>query len=90
MSDLVVCQPGWFAVFENVDGDGFSTEPIACWLRVPASGVHPVCALGSDVCDATTAANYVGVIGPSNKTEVLAEALVMSARKSREDDKRNA
>lgn len=77
MSDLTVCQPGWFAVFNDVNGSGFSTEPIACWLLVAASGnteVRPICALGGDVCDATLAANYIGVVGPGIKPETLVEA----------------
>ncbi len=82
MSYLTTCQPGWFAVFEDGDG-GFSTEPVACWLLTAAPGnqeVRPICALGGDICDATQAANYLGVVGPGIKPETL----VSAARRSRE------
>lgn len=87
MSYLTACQPGWFAVFTDVEGDGFSTEPVACWLlRQEGVGpgdqsVRPVCALGGDVCDATLAENYLGVVGPDTKPEVLVEAARASRAK---------
>ncbi len=78
-SSLAPCQPGWLVVFQQVDGDGYTTEPIACWLLVPVTyspfiEVHPVCALGGDVCDATDAKNYVGVAAPGSDPKKLAEA----------------
>lgn len=88
MNNLIACQPGWVAVFQQVDGDGYTTEPIACWLLVEAPHqspeVHPVCALGSDVCDATLADNYLGVVGPymdATRTRHAARQLVDAARK---------
>jgi hypothetical protein len=77
MSYLTACQPGWSAVFANVNDDGFSTEPIACWLLRDAPGnpeVRPICALGGDVCDASEAENYLGVAGPGVKPEAVYEA----------------
>jgi hypothetical protein len=77
MSNLIACQPGWVAVFGQIDGDGYMTEPVACWLAVVVnaiSEIHPVCALGSDVCDATTADNYLGVVGPGGDPKKLVEA----------------
>lgn len=89
MSNLIVCQPGWVAVFKQVDGDGYTTEPIACWLLTLAPHqepeVHPVCALGGDVCDATLAGNYLGVVGPyadATKTRDAARQLVEAHRES--------
>lgn len=95
MSYLTTCQPGWLAVFEDVTGNGFTTEPIACWLNAVGS-VHPICALGGDIVDATLADNYVGVVGPSDPyVERLdagdqrrrATALYESWRTSRRSDK---
>jgi hypothetical protein len=78
MSNLVACQPGWLAVFGQIDGDGYATEPVACWLLVEAphvtSEVRPICALGGEVCDATTAENYIGVVGPGGDPKRLVEA----------------
>jgi len=77
MSNLIACQPGWVAVFHQVDGDGYTTEPIACWMATIVNTieeVHPVCALGGDVCDATIAANYLGVLGPGGDPKKLVEA----------------
>jgi hypothetical protein len=86
MSYLTACQPGWLAVFENVNGGGYSTEPVACWLlredgRASDPLVHPMCALGSEVCDATKAANYLGVVGPGIKPDALVEAARASRAK---------
>lgn len=89
MSDLVTCQPGWLAVFEAVGAHGFTTEPIACWVLMTTIGepvVHPICALGGDICDATQAANFVGVVGPNGDPKRLYEAW----RTSRDEDKRSA
>jgi len=98
MSYLTACQPGWLAVFGNVDGSGFSTEPIACWLSLtlntPGNGtsgspeVRPICALGSEVCDATRAANYIGVVGPGSAT--AAERLYTAWRANRDSEQRSA
>jgi len=70
MSYLTACQPGWLAVFANPNGDGFSTEPIACWMA-SNEDVKPVCALGGDVCDASTVENFVGVVAPNGNAAVL-------------------
>ena len=90
MSELVACQPGWLAVFEHSNGNGFETEPIACWLRIAAHGpsaeVRPICAMGSEIGDATLADNYVGVVGPGGDPKKLYEAV----RAARERDKRSA
>jgi hypothetical protein len=79
MSNLTVCQPGWLAVFEEIGAEnGFFTEPVACWLAINAPGLHevrPICALGGDVCDATEADNYVGVVGPGSDPKKFIEAL---------------
>lgn len=84
MSYLTACQPGWSAVFAQVDGDGFALEPIACWLLVEAPHqrpeVRPVCAMGGDVCDASQADNYVGVIGPDGNARKLVEAYRQSQK----------
>lgn len=86
MNNLITCQPGWVAVFKQVDGDGYTTEPVACWLLVEAphqpAEVRPVCALGGDVCDATLAGNYVGVVGPNRYQEEVAKQLVAAYRAS--------
>lgn len=86
MSNLIACQPGWVAVFKQIDGDKCTTEPIACWLLVEAPHQHPevrpVCALGGDVCDATQADNYVGVIGPGPNQSTEAMKLVEAHRES--------
>ena len=79
MNNLVACQPGWLAVFEQTDGDGYATEPVACWLYVEtphrtAEDVRPVCALGGDICDASQAANYIGVVGPGGDPKKLVAA----------------
>lgn len=69
MGDLTVCQPGWLALFARVD-DEFADpveEPIACWLLIARGeepAVHPICALGGEMCDATLAGNFIGVIAP--------------------------
>jgi hypothetical protein len=82
---LTVCQPGWLAVFQQLNGVGFFTEPIACWFLVQAPHqdveVHPICALGGDVCDATLANNYIGVVGPGGDPKQLAEAARENAAK---------
>jgi hypothetical protein len=90
MSNLIACQPGWVAVFKQLDGDGYTTEPIACWLLVEAphqdGEVRPICALGGDVCDATLAKSYVGVVGPchsSGNTADYAKQLVAAFNESR-------
>lgn len=91
MSNLIACQQGWSAVFAQLDGDGFTLEPVACWLYVDAShnmgDVRPVCALGGDVCDATQADNYVGVIGPGSDSTTAhnARTLVAAYRESRKN-----
>jgi len=86
MSNLIACQPGWVAVFHQIDGDGFSVEPIACWLLHEAphqsAEVHPMCALGGDVCDATQADNYVGVVGPGPHQVQHAKQLVAAYHES--------
>lgn len=77
MSNLITCQPGWVAVFGQIDGDGYTTEPIACWHTVlvnTVEEVHPICAMGGDVCDATTVDNYLGVVGPGSDPKRLVEA----------------
>lgn len=78
MSNLITCQPGWVAVFRQIDSDGYTTEPVACWLLIETpyqhGEVHPVCALGGDVCDATQADNYLGVVGPGGDARKLVEA----------------
>jgi len=62
-------------VFESIDyAEGFFTEPVACWLWVPGDNVHPICALGGDVCDATVVENYIGVVGPGGDVKQLFEA----------------
>lgn len=75
MSYMTACQPGWLAVFADANStDGFSTEPIACWLLESKDGeptVKPICAMGRDMCDATVAANYVGVAAPGVKPETV-------------------
>lgn len=86
MSNLIACQPGWVAVFRQIDGGGgYTTEPIACWLLVDAphqpAEVRPVCALGGDVCDATQADNYLGVVGPGSDPKKLVEAFRESQTK---------
>lgn len=69
---MTSCDSGWRAVFAPAPGsDAAYTEPVACWLLVEHDGethVHPACALGADVCDATLAANYLGVIAPGDET----------------------
>lgn len=83
MSQLTSCQPGWFAVFENPDGDGFSTEPIACWIVASDDeDVRPICALGGDVCDASQAKNYLGVVGPGsgNATKLYETIKALAAK----------
>jgi hypothetical protein len=86
MSNLIACQPGWVAVFGALDGSGWYTEPVACWLAVHAPHqevtVHPICALGGDVCDATLAANYIGVLGPGGDPKLL----VMAYNESRKSE----
>lgn len=75
MSQLTACQPGWLAVFENPnDSAGFVTEPIACWMMADDEDVRPICALGGDVCDASQAKNYLGVVGPGINPLRLYEA----------------
>lgn len=77
MSNLIACQPGWVAVFRQVDGDGYTTEPIACWLLLGTQHqpeIRPVCALGGDICDATLAVNYLGALGPGGDPKKLIEA----------------
>ena len=85
MSNLIACQPGWVAVFHQIDGDGFTVEPVACWMSTTVNTrteVHPVCALGGDVCDATQADNYVGVIGPGQHQAQQAKQLVAAYHES--------
>jgi hypothetical protein len=85
MSNLITCQPGWVAVFQQTDGDSFFTEPVACWIAVVVNTigeVHPVCALGGDVCDATGADNYIGVAGPGGDPKKLYEAHRASLKKT--------
>jgi len=87
MSNLVTCQPGWLAVFEEINAaDGFFTEPIACWQLSEgeyAAEVRPICALGGDVCDASDVANYIGVVGPGGDPKKLVAAL-QEARRPKE------
>jgi len=85
MSNLIACQPGWAAVFGQIDGDGYTTEPIACWIVTIVNTieeVHPICALGGDVCDATIVDNYVGVVGPGPNQAQHAKQLVEAHRES--------
>ena len=73
MSNLTTCQPGWLAVF--TDGDGFFTEPVACWrVDTDYEDVRPICALGGDICDATKAKNYIGVVAPGGDPKKLVAA----------------
>lgn len=80
MNQLIVCQPGWQAVFKQANGDGVYAEPIACWLLINENHgnrepeVRPICAMGGDICDATVAPNYVGVVGPGMYPASLLEA----------------
>lgn len=86
MSNLIACQPGWVAVFAQTDGDGYYTEPVACWLYVEAPHgadvVRPMCALGGDICAASLADNYVGVIGPVSDVSTHARTLLKAWRDS--------
>jgi hypothetical protein len=76
MSQLTACQPGWLAIFENAHGDGFSTEPIACWLLSnDDEDVRPICALGGDMTDASQAKNFIGVAGPGTAAKAVYEAM---------------
>jgi len=71
-------EAGWRAVFALEDG-GVEAEPVACWLLVDHGGdvhVHPACAMGAEVGDATRAGNYCGVVSPSSAPEDLLEAVV--------------
>ena len=91
MSNLTACEPGWVAVFAMSDAnDDFELEPIACWLHVDAphgmGEVRPICALGGEVCDATQAANYVGVIGPIDAVSKAALKLVTAYHESRKSE----
>ncbi len=89
MSNLTACQPGWVAVFLQVDGNGYTTEPVACWLlredgKASDPDVHPICALGGDVCDAKLVANYIGVIPPyadANRHRAAIRQLVEDAKR---------
>lgn len=78
MSNVIACQPGWVAVFQQTDGDGYTTEPIAGWLLVEAPHqqpeLRPLCPLGSDICDATQVEEYIGVVGPGGDCRKLVEA----------------
>ena len=45
------------------------TTPIVAWIWVQHGDeehAHPLVALAGDVCDATTVANYIGVIAPGD------------------------
>jgi hypothetical protein len=86
MSYLTACQPGWLAVFENVNGGGFSTEPIACWLYADGEepSVRPVCSMGRHMCDATLAGNFLGVAAPGTTPDAIytAEVAARTGRRS--------
>jgi hypothetical protein len=67
-------EAGWQAVF-GIDGT-VETEPVACWLLVDHGGdqhVHPACAMGVEVGDATRAGNYLGIIPPGGDPKLLLE-----------------
>lgn len=84
MNNLIACQPGWIAVFHDADGEGYETEPVACWNSVYVNAqteVHPMCALGGDICDATLATNYIGVVGPGSDPRKLFDAYYTSKSK---------
>lgn len=90
MGDLTACQPGWFALFARVDdetGDP-DEEPIACWLLLKPGHeplIRPICALGGEMCDATLAGNFIGVIGPhdGSRHELSRKGLIAKMREAR-------
>ena len=73
--------PGWRAVFEGVSGKrgkSYTTESIAAWLLVDHGGhvhLHPACPMGSQIEDATTADNFLGVAAPDEDVEKLVRML---------------
>lgn len=83
MWQTTACQVGWLAVFEDpAEPDGYFTEAVACWVSTDEGDadldgpiVRPICALGGDVCDATLAGNYLGVVSPGSDLKKFMEAV---------------
>lgn len=71
----------WRAVFLLEDG-ALGTEPVACWLLVDHDGdqhLHPAVPMGVEVCDATYAGNYLGVVPPGVDPATLREPTTEAA-----------